>query len=406
MAPALFLIAIVTVSVASAAEDSSVSRTPLAQRDTASVSLDPVLDGYDRPVALTAPSTAHRRMFVVEQSGRIEIAQRPSPTAPWARAGVFLDVSDRVGTNFETGLLGLAFDPRYHRNGRFYVTYTRKSDGSLMLVEFRRATARRADPSSGRVVLAIPHPDSPSHYSGWIAFGPDGYLYLGTGDGGGPGDPHENAQNPESLLGKILRLDPRDPDGSGPRRHTVPPDNPFVDGPGRDLVWSIGLRNPWRDTFDPATGDLWIADVGQELYEEIDHVHGPNAGKASNFGWDLCEGLHAYPAGTGLCAADGTVRPVIEIAHAVDGDHNCAIVGGMVLRADGAPVADGRYLFGDFCSGRIWVVPLDIDVTNGDVLPEPLDTDLNLTAFGQDALGKGYALDLAGGVWGLTVASP
>jgi hypothetical protein len=176
-----------------------------------------------------------------------------------------------------------------------------------------------------------------------------------------------------------------------------------VHRPGDNLIWAIGLRNPWRDAFDRLTGDLWVADVGQELYEEIDHVPGPSAGRGLNFGWDLCEARHAYPSNTGPCTAAGTVRPVIEIPHHVSGDDNCAIVGGAIYRRPRASVAQGTYVFGDFCSGRIWAVPVGINVSPTDPLPAPLDTTLSITGLGQDAVGDLYVVDALGSVWDVTV---
>ena len=251
---------------------------PAAARD---VSLARVLSGYDRPVAVVTTGAANRRIFIVEQGGRIKIANYVNGT--WRKLGTFLDLSALVNDpnlpgNEERGLLGLAFAPDYRTSGRFYVDYTRRAAGTArgdsVLAEYRRVTNDRADPHSARIVEVFRKPYK-NHNGGGLAFGPDGYLYFGIGDGGGNGDQANNARSLDTVLGKILRIDPRDPDGAGPKRYSVPGDNPFK-GPaaGVDSIWAYGLRNPWRWSFDRKTGDLWIGDVGQCRYEEIDRSAG------------------------------------------------------------------------------------------------------------------------------------
>ncbi len=231
-----------------------------------------------------------------------------------------------------------------------------------MIAEYHRATKSTADPSSERRLLTIWDPYD-NHNGGWIAFRPaEPYLYAVDGDGGSGGDPQGHAQNLQSLLGKVIRIDPKDPDGSGPKTYGIPSTNPFVGKPGRDEIYAYGLRNPWRDSFDSLTGDLWIGDVGQDTYEEVDHVA---SGSGLNFGWNKVEGRHLYPSGD-LCTTNCHHLPVIEYPHSVSGPANCAVTGGYVSRRQGAPLY-GQYVFGDFCSGRIWNVPTSF---NGTTLPD------------------------------------
>lgn len=361
----------------------------------------PVLSGYDLPLEVVASSEPNR-LFIVEQSGRIQVATRPARTAPWQRAGVFLNLHSKVAGPFEShGLLSLAFSPNYRNSGLFYVFYTPRASamakaGDILVEEFHRRTDLRADPASGRPVLRLPHSTS-FHYGSWMAFGPDGHLYLSIGDSGvvRPTQP----QNVRSPFGKILRIDPANP--PGPAAYRIPPDNPFVGIPGMDLVWAYGLRNPWRSSFDPQTGLLWIADVGQYRYEEVDRVDpaasGP--GHAFNFGWSHCEGRHSYPPGTSpdACTDPGVTLPILEYPHGTSGtDDDCSVIGGFVYRGTAQPALSGRYFYGDFCSGRIWRVPADY--VFGDPMAVALDTDLLITSFGTDALGEIYVTDHRGTV--------
>lgn len=226
-------------------------------------------------------------------------------------------------------------------------------------------------------------------------FGPDGYLYIATGDGGSGGDPEENAQDVTSRLGKILRVDPLDPDGPGPRKFTLPPDNPYFGGiDGNDWVWSYGLRNPWRVSFDRLNGELWIGDVGQGDYEEVDHRTGSGPGRGTNFGWDRCEGDHPFEGSADKCGPppNTTERPVAEYVNGSD----CSVTGGYVYRGTRQPSLVGSYFFGDFCSGKMWAIPTDFDLAQGDILPAPFDTAHNISSFGEDAAGELYVVDLNG----------
>ena len=294
---------------------------------TGSVALTTIMSGYHRPVAVVTTGAHNRRIFIVEQSGKIKIASKDSGT--WKRAGVFLDLSKVVDfDDSERGLLGMAFDPNYGENGLFYVDYTAKSSGGGYgpdtVVEYKRRTLDKADPGSARKVLAVPDPYE-NHNAGNLEFGPDGYLYVTEGDGGDGGDPGDRAQDLGVRLGKMLRIDPHDPDGSGPKHYTVPADNPFVGVVGaKPEIWALGLRNTWRWSFDRANGDLWLGDVGQCKFEEIDHSlasGGVDAGKGVNYGWNLVEGLHDFDqgdfcGGTALCSSNCQALPVYETSHA------------------------------------------------------------------------------------------
>lgn len=367
--------------------------------------------GYDQPLAVVSDGLRDARLFIVEQAGIIKVAKHVK--GGWKKAGTFLDLSRNVSnshqaTHREEGLLGLAFAPDYATSRAFYVVYTRRTqsgvgDGDTVLAEFHRTDADHADPTSRRIVMIIPQPTE-HHHGGDIAFGPDGHLYLGTGDGGPNGDPHAVAQDTGSLLGKFLRIDPRDPDGAGPLTYSVPADNPYAgDTPGLDEIWAYGFRNPWRWSFDSRTGDLWIGDVGQCRYEEIDHVTargGVDAGKGLGFGWSLVEGLHTYIHEKGhscdttkLCSVDCQTLPVRELAHA---DGACAVIGGYVYRGTRYPAWDGYYVFGDLCSGKLTV----LDRTGAFRIATRID--LPVSSFGQDPSGRLYVTGINGAIGRVT----
>jgi glucose/arabinose dehydrogenase len=300
----------------------------------------------------------------------------------------FLDVSSKVISGGEQGLLGLAFAPDYAQSGLFYVYYT-DSNGDENLIEYHRRTEDVADPGSARQVL-FTHDDESNHNGGMLAFGPDKLLYIGTGDGGGGGDQHGshgNAQNLGVLLGKILRIDPRQ---SGARPYSVPSSNPFVGRRGaRGEIYAYGLRNPWRFAFDRKTGDLAIGDVGQGEIEEIDFMRRGKA-RGANFGWRVFEGNTRYTDGE---RAPGAVKPVITERHA---DGNCSITGGIVVRDPGLKAWAGRYVFGDYCRGRLETARLP----GGKVSETALNVD-QLSSFGEDARGRVYAVSLSGPVYRL-----
>ncbi len=337
--------------------------------DPTAYNWSPVVSGFDRPVDIQFPDDGSGRMFILEQVGRIRVVQNGLLLAT-----PFLDITDRVGSNSsERGLLGLAFHPHYKDNGYFYVNYTDKR-GNTNISRFQvTADPNVADPSSEKVLLHVDQP-FPNHNGGKTIFGPDGYLYLGLGDGGSQGDPYGNGQNTNVLLGKILRIDV---DHGNP--YAIPPDNPFVKGGGRPEIWAYGLRNPWRFSFDQVTGDLYIADVGQDTWEEVDVVSSHSAGL--NFGWNYYEGLHPYtgqpPPGINI------TMPVTEYSHAEGG---CAIIGGYVYRGT-LMEWQGVYFYGDECSGKVWGL---VHTESGWQSQFLYDTGLTLSSFGQDGSGEVY----------------
>ncbi|MEZ4597949.1 MAG: PQQ-dependent sugar dehydrogenase [Chloroflexota bacterium] len=312
------------------------------------VSLSTILSGYDDPVFVTAPKGGSRTIFIVERVGRIRVATYRDGADH--KAGTFLDIRSRVKSTYgEQGLLGLAFDPDYAHNRRFYVDYTRKGDGDTVVAEFRRSSSssRRASASTFRQVIRINQPYS-NHNGGMLAFGPDdGYLYIGTGDGGSGGDPGNRAQSKTSLLGKILRIRPY---RSGGRAYTVPSGNPFVGRPGWDAIWSYGLRNPWRFSFDRSNGDLCIGDVGQSRYEEVDLATGRAAGASTTAGGpvrgqpEVSSRRHLRHGQDGPSRSTGTDEP------------HCSITGGYAYRGPDYARWQGRYIYGDYCSGKMWVI--------------------------------------------------
>ncbi len=315
----------------------------------------------DEPVAL-ASRPGDDGLFVVERPGRVvRLDEGWEPR-------VLLDVTETVSSDYyENGLLGLAFDP----SGSFAYVYYVATNGDTVLTEYALDPVDgRFDADSAREILAVDQP-ARGHNGGQLTFGPDDRLYVGVGDGENPGDPGRFAQRLSSRLGKILRIDPRPVDGSA---FAAPSDNPFVDTPGADpTVWASGLRNPWRFSFDSSTGDLWIADVGQNMFEEINHVqHSEDgAGRGANFGWSAFEGDMIYNVDERV---DDHVRPLLTLDHA---SGVCAVVGGEVVRNAGANGLDGAYLFGDWCSGEIWA----LDAAAPEAAPVgPLATVPQLTA--------------------------
>jgi glucose/arabinose dehydrogenase len=321
----------------------------------------PIVSGLQRPVDLQADGSG--RLFVIEKVGRIRILENDQLVET-----PFLDISERVGSNGnEQGLLGLAFHPQYAGNGRFFVNYT-DTNGDTVIARFQVSSDPSvADPASELKLLSVNQP-FPNHNGGVLAFGPDGYLYVGLGDGGAAGDPNGNAQNLDSLLGKILRLDV---DSTEP--YAIPADNPFG-----DEIWAYGLRNPWRFSFDRSTGDLYIGDVGQGEWEEIDFLAAGSPGGA-NFGWDHREGAHDYEGG----GPEGMIDPVAEYSHPEGG---CSVTGGYVYRGS-LSEWNGIYLYGDYCTGLIWGV---IQTDGGWQNQLLFDLNVTITSFGQDTSGEIY----------------
>ena len=343
---------------------------------------------FTSPLYVTAPRGDRRRIFVVEQSGRIRVVRGGRVLRQ-----PFLDVSREIVSGGEQGLLGLAFAPDYAKSRRFYVNYTNRS-GDTRIVEYRAASADRADPQSARVLIRQDQPE-PNHNGGQLAFGRDGMLYIGLGDGGGGNDNHGsrgNAQSLDTLLGKILRIDPSRRTGGRP--YAIPDGNPFVGRGGREEVWAYGLRNPWRFSFDRANGNLTIGDVGQDAVEEIDFVS-RSRGRGANFGWRPFEGTRRIRNGEG---APGHVPPVLQVFHR---DGYCSITGGYVVRSPELPSLRGDYVFGDFCQGRIRAARLRAGgARNHRALRLP-EVE-GLSSFGEDAAGRIYVTSLNGAVFRLT----
>jgi glucose/arabinose dehydrogenase len=332
-----------------------------------------IVSGLQRPVDIQNAGDGSGRLFVIEKPGRIRILINGQLLAV-----PFLDISDRVrSSGNEQGLLGLAFHPNYKQNGFFYVNYT-GSGGTTHIARFQvTQDPNFADPNSEMTLLTVGQP-FPNHNGGALAFGPDGYLYAGLGDGGSAGDPFGNSQKTDTLLGKILRLDV---DQSQP--YAIPLDNPF----GNE-VWAYGLRNPWRISFDGKTGDLWIGDVGQDNWEEIDYLPAGSAGGA-NFGWNVVEGNHNY-AGQ---AQANFIAPVAEYSH----DEGCSVTGGYVYRGT-MPEWQGIYFYGDYCAGTVWGL---IRSGNGFQSRVLFDAGVNITSFGQDESGEIYLASDSGGIYRL-----
>ncbi|MBA3414561.1 MAG: PQQ-dependent sugar dehydrogenase [Chloroflexia bacterium] len=357
------------------------------------IGLEPLVSGLERPVFLAEPDDGSGRLFVVEQPGLVRIVE-----AGMAAPEPFLDITDRVESGgSEQGLLSVAFHPDFAENGEFFVGYTAQAgegSGDNTVSRFRVSAddPNRADPVSEEVLLAITDP-YPNHNGGLVAFGPDGYLYAGLGDGGSGGDPEGNAQNPETLLGSILRIDIDDAAPGLP--YAIPADNPYADGAGgRPEIWASGLRNPWRFAFDRETGDLWIADVGQNWIEEV-NFQAANAPGGANYGWNVLEGTACFAAAA--CDPEPFVAPVAEYTH----DFGCSVTGGYVAR--GAAEVEGLagvYLFGDYCSGLVWgLAPTEAD---GWTTLGPVETGLNISSFAEDQAGNLYLLALDGTVYRIT----
>jgi glucose/arabinose dehydrogenase len=314
---------------------------PAQQAATGGVRLARVRGGLGDALFITSAPGQPGRLFVVQQSGTIRILQNGK-----LLGRPFLDVSRLITSGGEQGLLGLAFHPGYARNGRFYVDYTDRS-GDTRVVEYRRAGATRANPSSARVLLTVDQPFE-NHNGGALVFGPDRMLYIAMGDGGSGDDPQNNGQNTNSLLGKLLRIDVNR--RSGGRQYGIPAGNPFAKGGGRPEVYAYGLRNPWRFSFDRARGDLWIGDVGQNAVEEIDY-RPRNRGAGANFGWRAFEGRAAHIGGAGaLRGPSRHTPPVAQYTHA----QGCSVTGGYVYRGTKVPALRGRYVYADYCSGTVW----------------------------------------------------
>jgi glucose/arabinose dehydrogenase len=348
-----------------------------------SLALSTFATGFTAPLGFETPDDGTPRNFVVEQRGTIRIiengAVRPLP---------FLDISSRVESGGEKGLLGLAFHPDYRNSGRFFVNYTRRVNTQLQTVvaEFRVPStgANQADPASERQLLVVDQPFD-NHNGGQLAFGADGLLYIGLGDGGGSGDPFANGQNRFTLLGKMLRIDVDSPPAPG-KQYAIPADNPFVSGGGSPEVYAWGLRNPFRFSFDAPTGRLFAGDVGEARFEEVDLI-----AKGENFGWNIMEGNHCFLVDP--CNRAGLTPPIAEYAH--DASGGISIIGGYVYRGSAISSLVGAYVFGDFTSGRVWALverppgswQMTLVLTHG----------LTVSSFGRDRAGELYLVDYGNG---------
>ena len=336
--------------------------------------LDPFVSaGLSSPIFLTQPLN-DGRIFVVEQPGRIRVVKNGQ-----LQATPFLDISSRVLSGGERGLLSVAFHPQYATNHFFYVYFTTQTNGDIRIERFTAITADAADPASSQLIITTTHSAQANHNGGLLSFGPDGMLYAGLGDGGGGGDPLGNGQNFNALLGSLLRLDV---DHGTP--YTIPPDNPFVGQAGkRGEIWAKGLRNPWRYAFDGATGLLYIADVGQGLHEEVDV--NPASSGGLNYGWNIMEGKSCYNAAT--CTQTGLTLPLLDYDHTGGA---CSITGGYVYRGSAIPDLAGQYFFSDHCAGFL----RSFRYSGGSALDQR-DWGLTMnsvTSFGVDALGEMYLI--------------
>jgi glucose/arabinose dehydrogenase len=343
------------------------------------LTLTSIASGFTNPLALVQSNDGTNRFFVVEQRGTIRIIQSGAPMAP-----SFLDISSKVSSGGEKGLLGLAFHPQFAQNRRFFVNYTRVQNSQLQTViaEYLASSmnSNQADAASERILIVLDQPFE-NHNGGQLAFGPDGFLYLGLGDGGSGGDPRGNGQSLNTLLGKILRIDVNTTSGS--KAYGIPADNPFANGSAPE-IWAYGLRNPWRFSFDSA-GRLFCGDVGQGQFEEVDIIQ-----RGGNYGWNVMEGAHCFNPSSG-CNQNGLILPIAEYDHS----EGTAIIGGFVYRGTAISQLQGSYVFGDFTGGKIWMLR---ETSPGSwTRTVLLSTTRTISSFGQDQAGELYVVDYGTG---------
>jgi glucose/arabinose dehydrogenase len=362
------------------------SASPAGRFDATKVAVafDEVVTGLSAPLAVVNAHDGSGRIFVAQQGGQIRIVRENSLVA-----APFVDLSDEISSGGERGLLGVAFHPRFPTDPRVFVDYT-DPGGDTRVASFTVDPAHpdAIDRSSERRILSVKQPYA-NHNGGALAFGPDGMLYISLGDGGSGGDPQGNGQSLTTLLAKILRIDVDHPPAD--RAYGIPADNPYADAASgrRPEIWLTGLRNPWRMSFDRATGDLWIGDVGQNAWEEVD-VQRAGVPGGTNFGWNRMEGTHCYQPSSG-CASPDLTLPVAEYGH----DQGCTVIGGVVDRGTTQRALTGGYLFADYCSGRVWAIdPSTNDTRKPTVVAE---TDHSFAAFGEDEAGDVYAVDIGAG---------
>jgi glucose/arabinose dehydrogenase len=341
------------------------------------VALQQLVSGLDQPVALT--HAGDTRLFITLQTGRVVIYD-----VSGLRATPFLDLRSLVLSGGERGLLSVAFHPRYRENGFFFVYYTNRN-GDIVIARYKVSASdpNVAGATSGTILLTIPHPNFANHNGGQLQFGPDGYLYIGVGDGGSGGDPNNHGQDLTQLLGKILRIDV---DHGLP--YSIPASNPFfARSSARNEIWAYGLRNPWRFSFDRENGDLWIGDVGQDSYEEVDLQPATSIG-GEDYGWRRMEGFHCYNPSFN-CIDPSFIMPVLEYSHAQSA---CSISGGYRYRGTQIAALRGAYIYGDYCTGDIWRA-----VPNGSIWSSArlIASTLRISSFGEDMSGELYVLDVA-----------
>jgi glucose/arabinose dehydrogenase len=388
---------------------------PISQPSAAwpTISLQEIASGLDSPVHLTHAGDGSGRIFVVEQPGRIRIIKGGQVLST-----PFLDINGRVLSGGERGLLSVAFPPQYATKGYFYVYYTNQ-DGNNQVSRFHLSTNPDvADSGSEELILLLPHPTYSNHNGGQLAFGPDGYLYIGTGDGGGGGDPFGNAQNPDALLGKLLRIDVEPAatasinltaaveiylpmvyqyqKATGPA-YKIPPDNPFVDMQGyRSEIWALGLRNPWRFSFDRQTGDVYIGDVGQDRMEEVDFQPAASSG-GENYGWNILEGTLCYEPSSGCVPPANYSPPVAEYEHGTNDSNGCSITGGFIYRGTTYASMQGIYFFADYCKGKVWGLQQEAGTWITELLIP--SSSYNITSFGEDQEGELYVVAQEGKIF-------
>jgi glucose/arabinose dehydrogenase len=359
------------------------AQTPTSSFDPGqfTFNLQPLVQGLNQPVQLVDPDDGSGRMFIVQKSGQILIFKDGAVSDT-----PYLDISSQVSGDSEQGLLSMAPHPDFGKSGRFYIDYT-DTAGDTQIEEWSVSTdnADTADPATAKTILSVDQP-FPNHNGGLLLFGPDGYLYIGLGDGGSQGDPNGNGQNQGVLLGKILRINIDNSEGDLP--YSIPKDNPFAGSKdARSEIWAYGLRNPWRFSFDRETGDLYIGDVGQGEYEEADFA-GQQGGL--NFGWNITEGTSCYAQAD--CDQSGITLPFFTYKHS-DGS-GCSITGGYVYRGEAIKADQGAYIAGDYCSGYVWA----INPATGDV-SDKVETGLSISSFAEDADGELYVIDLNGAIY-------
>jgi glucose/arabinose dehydrogenase len=344
--------------------------------------LTPVVSGLTSPVDVQFSTDASGRIFIVQQAGSIRIVNNGSLVAT-----PFLNITAKVSSGGEMGLLGLAFHPQFTQNHLFYVHYDRTVAGQIqsVIAEYHVSAgdANVADPNSERILLIVGQPFS-NHKGGQIVFGPDGFLYIGFGDGGSGGDPMGNGQNLQTMLGKMLRIDVNSQNGG--KQYAIPPTNPFANGGGLPEIFAYGLRNPWRFSFERGGTRLFVGDVGQDAFEEVDILEG-----GKNYGWNVMEGLHCYNPSSG-CNMTGLTMPIVEYPHS-DGE---AVMGGFIYKGTAISGLSGAYVFGDYISGTIWKL---VESPPGTWTRSTLlSTGRNISSFGQDTAGELYVVDYSGSV--------